>query len=461
LSPADYPLEFKILDYAPEPWSPLKSALFLMNMAESLCSGHSDVPATNAKTLLGEELFAFLYPERNPRQRPIIPRDVPFDFEPRNPFPAPEQDNLVGMTFPHDLMESPHPNNGSNNWAVGPEKTASGNPILCSDPHLGLTLPSIWYEVHINTPALNAYGVSLPSEPGILIGFNDHIAWGETNVGHDVMDWYRIDWADENKTSYYLDGEVVEVDMRYDTIRVKGGKEVVEATKYTVWGPVVYEDTTSLYYDLAMRWIPLEKPGKRDFYELGTFWRLKKARNHADYRAALMGYDSPAQNFVFASTEGDVAITVNGKFPVKRDQPGRFVQSGAWSANGWNGFIPREQVPHVLNPERGFVASANQHSTDADYPYYYNAGFDDYRGRQVVSRLDSLENITVQDMMEMQNSSYGLYAKEALAAIIPLLDESTMNEAEQDALQTLREWDHYYRYEARAPAILDILDDSI
>jgi len=368
---------------------------------------------------------------------------------------------LIGMTFPYDLMEQPHPNNGSNNWAINGEKSASGNPILCSDPHLGLTLPSIWYEVHINTPEINAYGVSLPSEPGILIGFNDHIAWAETNVGHDVLDWYQIKWVDDSKTQYHFDGQVKEVDIRFDTIYVKGMEPVIEATKYTVWGPVVYEDSSALYYDLAMRWVALDKPKKKDFYDLGTFWKLKAAKNHQEYLAALSGYDSPAQNFAFASTEGDIAITVNGNLPVKRNQQGRFVQDGSRSENGWNGFIPRDQIPQVLNPERGFIASSNQHSTDEDYPYYYNAGFDDYRGRMVNARLDSMEQITIEDMMEMQNSSFGLYAKEALAIILPMLDRRDLDTKEKEALAALESWDYYYRSEELAPVILDVIKDSI
>ena len=130
---------------------------------------------------------------------------------------------------------------GSNNWAVAGSKTKSGHPILSSDPHLRLTLPSIWFENHIQTKEMNAYGVSVPGIPGILIGWNDSIAWGETNVGQDVADWYKLKWTDESMQSYELDGKMVSVHYRYEKIKVKGKPDVTDTVKYTVWGPVVVD----------------------------------------------------------------------------------------------------------------------------------------------------------------------------------------------------------------------------
>lgn len=460
LHPKDYPIEYKLLGYKPEKWTPMKSALFLKYMAESLCFRNKDVPATNALHFFGQELFDFLYPEYNPKQSPIIPADVPFDFEPEEPFTAPT-DSVLYSALPYDMFELPHPGNGSNNWAVAPRKTANGNAILCGDPHLNLTLPSIWYETHIHTPDVDAYGVSLPGEPGIVIGFNQYIAWSETNVGHDVLDWYSIEWEDKEKTSYKYEGETLKVRIRRDTILVKGAEPHIEETKYTVWGPIVYEDSTSQYNDLAMRWIAHDQPTEKPFHALGTFWGLMAAKNHQEYKNALRGWSSPAQNFAFASRNGDVAITVNGDLPVKRKEQGRFVQDGSEEENGWNGFIPRDQIPQVLNPARGFISSANQHSTDEDYPYYYNAGFDDYRGRMINARLDTMEHITVEDMMKMQTSSYSLYAKEALMACFPLLDEGKLSAEEKEALQTLKDWNDYYTYDQKAPVLFEIWLDSV
>ena len=224
LSPSDYPYEYKLLDFAPEPWTPVKSSLFFKNMAQMLSSRNQDLGATNARAFLGEELFDFLYPEHNPKQSPIIPEGTPWDFTPI----ALKSDTNSGremqsnVLYPHEGLPQPPAFLGSNNWAVSGKKTADGYPILANDPHLALSLPSIWFEVQLHTPDFNAYGVSLPGLPGLAIGFNEHYAWGETNVGHDVLDWYRITWSDEEKTRYLLDGSSREVEVRTEKIEVRG-----------------------------------------------------------------------------------------------------------------------------------------------------------------------------------------------------------------------------------------------
>jgi len=237
---------------------------------------------------------------------------------------------------------------------------------------------------------MNAYGVCLPGVPGVIIGFNENIAWGQTNVGQDVVDWYRIKWVDEAKTKYWLDGQEKEVAYVYESYQVNGRKEVlVDTVKYTYWGPIVYEDDALPKQDLAMHWVA-HNPGNGE--ELEFITDLDKADNYEDYSAALTKYETPAQNFVFAARDGDIAIKVNGKLPIKKDQQGRFVQEGNETANDWSGWIPKTQVPQIKNPARGFVSSANQHSTDPSYPYYYNGGFADYRGRVANRYLAKMEN---------------------------------------------------------------------
>ncbi|MEZ5043704.1 MAG: penicillin acylase family protein [Saprospiraceae bacterium] len=457
LSPRDYPIEFKLLNYKPTPWSPLKSAIFFKSMAESLCARHQDLEASNALAFWGQETFDFLYPDENPKQSPIIPKTVEWAFE---PIPIANMDTiekaLTSTTYRQKEFPQPPPFLGSNNWAVAGDKTANGKPILCNDPHLQLTLPSIWYEIQLHAPEFNAYGVSLPGTPGVIIGFNEHIAWGETNVGHDVLDWYKIDWVDQKKNSYYVDGAVKEIDMRYDTIWIRGqSMPHIEPIKMTVWGPVVYEADGEAYQDLAMRWIAHDKPNKRDFYEIGTFYHLMTADDTESYLNALEGYDSPAQNFVFASNNGDIAIQVNGKFPLKKKGQGRFVQEGNSSKNAWAGYIPRTQVPKVINPARGFVASANQHSAGPSYPYYYNGGFDDYRGRFINEQLTDLENIEVRDMKALQLNNFSLKAKEALPLLLAAIDTFEFSAPGMALLQALKAWDYRYEAAAKAPVLFE------
>ncbi len=450
LSPEQYPLEYKILGIAPEPWTPLKCGQFFKSFANTLCFGHDDLESTNTRAFLGDSLFAFLYPEYNPSQSPIIPVGTPWNFEPVAVTEEPEE-ALIGM-LPYESMPQPPKFIGSNNWAVSGKKTASGNPILCNDPHLDLTLPSIWYEIQLHTPDMNAYGVSAPGIPGILIGFNESIAWGETNAGWDVVDWYTIQWANDKRSTYILDGRPKEVEYRVEEIKVKGQKApVFDTVKYTIWGPVAYEDPESEYDGMAMRWVAHDMPEEKPFYEMGTFLRLMRARNYDEYRQALAGFDAPTQNFAFASREGDIAITVNGKLPVRQVQQGRFIQDGSRSVNSWQAFIPRNQVPAVKNPERGFISSANQRSTAASYPYYYLGNFDDYRGRYVNRRLAELENITVEDMMAMQNDNYSILPEDALPVLLQLIEGAELTEQQAEVKALLEDWDYRFDPEKEAP----------
>ena len=450
LEPADYPVEFKLLNYKPEPWTTLKSAIFVKSMAQTLCFREDDLESSNALEHFGREIFDFLYPEHNPKQSPIIPVDTEWDFETTlnhsDATPSP-----LGA-FGHRPYEKPDPYIGSNNWAVHGSRTASGNPILCSDPHLNLTLPSIWFEVQLNTPDINTYGVSLPGLPGVIIGFNEDVAWGQTNVGQDVTDWYKIDWADEDKMTYMLDGQRNEVELRLEEIKVKGGKTVVDTVRYTTWGPVVHLKDDS-HQDLALRWLAHDQHAPD---ELAAFIGLNKAKNYDDYSEALEKYISPAQNYVFASREGDIAIKANGRFPIKSKEQGRFVQDGSKSTAAWNGYIPMDQVPQIKNPERGWVSSANQRSAAPDYPYYFNGGFDDYRGRILNRKLAELDNVTVEDMMALQNNNESIKAEEALSLFLALIKDETLAEKEASAFQMLNDWDFNYEKDLAAPVLFEI-----
>ncbi|MBK9014904.1 MAG: penicillin acylase family protein [Saprospiraceae bacterium] len=309
LKPKDYPLEFKLLGYQPEQWNFFKSALVKKYMDQTLCFGEDDLESSNALKILGEDLFRKLYPEQNPKQSPVIPAGTPWNFSPTKPNQKPVVEEAIGLIH-HKVYEKERGVLGSNNWAVSGSKTLSGKPILANDPHLKLTLPSIWFEIQIHTPEANFYGVSVPGIPGVLIGFNENIAWGETNVGHDVNDWYQISWTDEAKTTYNYDGGVKTANIVVDSFRVKGQDNLVyDTVRWTEWGPVVYESKKEAWHDLAMHWIGLKSPNPRDLF---TFLGLDSGKNYDDYRQALITYDYPAQNFVFASKTGDIAITANG-----------------------------------------------------------------------------------------------------------------------------------------------------
>jgi penicillin G amidase len=455
LKPKDYPVEFKIMGYQPEAWSLLKTALMMKTMAQTLCAHEEDLETTNAKALLGAD-FDFVYPQYFKEQSPIVPAGTKWDFTPIAPKKQafPSKDSSLSFIDFTPVGERPDPGNGSNNWAVSGKKTKSGKPILCGDPHLSLRLPSIWYELQLKTSDMNVYGVSVPGIPCIVIGFNENIAWSETNVGQDVGDWYSIKWTDATKTAYLLDGQKRKADLKIETFHVKSKGDVKDTVRYTVWGPVVYTRDTFAKKDLAFRWLPHDVPVAD---ELGAIVSLGKAKNYKEYTEALKSYLTPAQNFAFACKDGDIALRVTGQFPIRARNQGRFVQDGSLSANAWGGFIPPDHVPFYKNPARGYVSSANQHSTDPSYPYYYlSEGFDAYRGRLVNEKLAKMDSITVEKMMAMQNDNDGLSARENLPLMLKYLDSTALSAIEKPLFEKMKTWNCRYEKDMGAePMIFD------
>lgn len=464
MTPADWPIEFKLLNYAPEPWTPLKVALVTEAMAETLCAREDDVESTNALALLGGKTFNYLYPEWNPKQQPVIPDTGQWaNIHPVLP-PAVVIDSSasLGLLEPQTPQEEPYqqdaPIVGSNNWALSGQKTKSGNPILCNDPHLNLTLPSIWFQVQIHTPEANTYGVSLPGVPGIVIGFNENIAWGMTNVSHDVADWYKIHWTNAERTKYRLDNEEKNVQFRIEEIGVKGQDVVRDTVRYTVFGPVSYDfEPENPLRDCALRWVAHDVP-ERSAFEV--FLGIDTGKNYDDYKAALPGYDAPAQNFVFASRSGDIAIQVQGKYPIRGPEQGRFVQEGDLWANAWHGFIPQELVPSMKNPGRGFVFSANQHSTPPTYPYYYLGNFEDWRSRRIYNRLEAMSGATADSMKTMQLDNFSQRAADALPVMLRLLDRTQLDAEGQQMAKELESWNFRYDANLLAPTLFESWFDS-
>ena len=461
MTPADYPLEFKLLGYAPEPWSPLKCALIVENMIDALNGRNDDLAATNSLAIFGRDTFDYLYPLWNPKQRPVVPdtgqwKDIHPAFTNRLP------DNALSLRQNSSIPERALPTafrelNGSNNWAVSGARTRSGAPILANDTHLPLRLPHVWFQQQIRTPDLNCYGVVVPGVPGIAIGFNDDIAWGFTNVSQEVSDWYRIDWTDASRTTYRLDGQLRQAELRVERIRIKGGDTVQDTVRYTVWGPVVFDDPAHPLHDCAFRYSTHDLPAPES---LGQFLDLAGGKTFEDYRNAIPGMDCLSQNVAFVSHSGDIAITVEGKFPIRAPEQGRFILDGNQSANGWHGFIPQEHLPAMKNPSRGFVFSANQHSTPPSYPYFYLGHFDDDRGRRIYERLLDMRDVTADSMKSIQLDNYYYEAADALPVLLHLLDRSRLDKAGQEHLASLEKWDYRYEKDLIAPSLFQMWFDS-
>lgn len=454
LSYDDLPLFYKLQDYWPEEWTPLKSALLLKNMGRMLTNRDHDFELTKVLKTIGLEQYNSLYGEYFEEQSPIILDTVVVD----NPQLVAENEPItlyLGNMGLDSITRKFSPKGiGSNNWAVAGAKTASGHPILCNDPHLGLNLPSIWFEIQIKTPEYNSYGASLPGAPGVISGFNEHIAWGVTNVSHDVKDWYAIQWKDAKKTHYWFDSSYRKATPMVETILMRDAEPILDTIYMTHIGPVALHKNGQ---DFALRWT-LHDPSE----EALTFLKLMKATNYKEYKEAISHFSCPAQNFVFAAQNGDIALWTQGKLPLRKAMQGRFVQQGTSSSELWTGYIPQEHIPHEYNPTKNFVASANQHSVDpANYPYDYYGYFEEYRGRYLNRRLAEMDSITIADMKDLQYNSYSMKAEDFMTLLKQHLQKGNLDKEALEVWHSLKDWDYQFTKEQVAPTIFEQWYDSL
>ena len=439
------PVEYKLLDYRPEQWTKLKSALILEYMIDNLTGYDEDLENTNALALFGEETYNFLFPERIPGLDPTVPTDQPWDFE---PVELPEGDDNYPPIKNFNVVTKSDPDNGSNNWAIAPEKSATSNAILANDPHLGLNLPSLWMMLHLNSPDYNVYGFTFPGALGITIGFNDSISWGFTNAPRDTRDWYRIQFQEGSKTTYFYDSTWREADLVVEEIKIKGRETFYDTVVYTHHGPVVYDESfTGPGENLALRW-----GGHDGSMVQKTLLLLNQANNYEQYKEALQYWEQPPQNVVFASVTGNIALTSAGKFPLKWKGQGKFIMEGSNPSHDWQDFIPMEHNAYQLNPDRGFVSSANQHSVDEEYPYwFYSSTNEYYRNRRINRLLAADSSITIEEMMQFQNDNYSIKAEEILPFLLDTLYIPDPTEEEQQVLRDLQSWDYFYDASSTTP----------
>ena len=457
LSPKDYPLEFKLLNYAPEDWKPINCIFLLKLMSETLAGGSDQFAMTNNLRRFGANAVNELFPDYPFHESPIIPVGTKWDFKPL-PIPKPSAGYLAQMTEnikPKEKVDGI----GSNNWAIAGSKSATGYPILANDPHLNLTFPAIWYQIQLSSPTGNVNGVSLPGAPCVIIGYNQKISWGVTNVDADVLDWYQVKFKDNTKNEYWYNNKWNPVKKRAEVIKILGSPDEVDTVIYTHHGPVVYETTAKKPKDdyenipvgNALRWIAHDESN-----EFLCFYILNRGKNYTDYREALTHFTAPAQNFIFSSNDNDIAITPNGKFPLKFKEQGKYIMDGSDPANDWQGWIPAEQNPTVKNPPRGFVSSANQSSTDPTYPYYINWRFGDYdRGKRINDKLTVMQKATVDSMRIMQMDNYSMRAQDVLPTMIKNLDPTKLSDDQAKAFELIKKWDKRYDANSVGASIFD------
>ena len=457
LAPAAYPLEYKLLDYAPGRWTPFDIALLLKYMAWYLSGEGKDWQLTQTCARLGEAATDDLFPFHAPFQDPVIPPGTAWDFIPDPLPPTAVKTGEPGTERPGKPRAAADPYAapvGSNNWAVAGTKTQSGFPILCNDPHLQLTLPSIWYEIQLSAPGLNVRGVSLPGAPGVVIGFNEKVAWGTTNAGSDVLDFYKMKFRDARRLEYAWGGEWRKTTARREVVHVRGGRPEIENVLYTHLGPVPFREQGPgipawIPAGAAMRWAGHDASGILD-----ALYGLNHARNYGDFKTAIAGFDCPAQNIAYAGSDGRIAIWHNGRFPLRARGQGRYLLDGSSPAGEWAGWVPADLVPHSEDPERGFVSSANQSPTDASYPYYLGWDYGTFeRGARINEILARSAAVTPEDMIRMQGDALSLRARTILPRLLEILAAADLTAEERARTGELAGWDYIHRAESAEPTV--------
>lgn len=442
ISYKNLPVEYKILGYQPSEWSIYKTILMLMNMRNTLNGGSTDYRLSNVVSKYGIDVANELFTNYPSYESPIVPVGTKWNFTPlpvKSPGTelVPDSKGVLSLNIPEARPEI-----GSNNWAVAGAKSATGLPILANDPHLTLSLPSIWYQMQLQTPDMNVCGVALPGCPGIVIGFNKDVAWGVTNVGGDVMDFYKIKFKDASRNEYWHDGKWKKATQRIETYKLKSGVVITDTVTYTHHGPIIYKQDNKDNFGKqipvghAMRWIAHENTGS----DLLAFYYLNKAKNYDDYRKALTYYVAPAQNFIFASNQNDISITPNGRMPLKYKNQGKFILDGSNPEHDWQGYIPADQNPTVKNPPRGFVSSANQFSADPTYPYYLGWQFaPTFRGVRINERLQAMQKATADSLRLLQNDNFNVAARRILPTVFEIMDASA-DKSQATNFAILKNW---------------------
>lgn len=457
----DFGVEYKLINTQPEKWSPLRSCLMLKSMADMLSRYETDLESTNFLRLYGKKAFDDLFPEYPEGIDPIIPAGTPFDFEPIVTKDVVNQlkDSSYITDFVRNTIEKNDPFNGSNNVVVGPSLTRNGDVILSNEPDLGLSLPSIWYLAHLNSDGLNVMGSTIPGMPGVIIGFNDQIAWGNTNAPRDLVDWYDITYKNEKRDEYKYDDKWLKTSKRIEKIKVFGAETFYDTVIYTHYGPVTYDETflRNGHLNYAMRWVDHDPS-----LEYKAMYQINRASNYDDWVSAFQYFSGPPQNYCYGDTEGNIALWINGRFPIKWNEQGKFLMDGSDSRNEWQGFIPKSQNLHIKNPERGFVSSANQHSADSTYPYYaYNENNEYYRGRRINDRLRKMDQITVRDIQKLQNDNFNYIASDNLSFLLDMVDSSMLTGNYNKFYRDLRAWDFFNDPELVEPSVFELFQDRI
>ncbi|TNE55274.1 MAG: penicillin acylase family protein [Bacteroidetes bacterium] len=427
--------EYKLLGENPRQWKDHYPLLLSGYMSYMLCYDDEDAMQQQVIQSLPPELYQQLYAHD---------ADLPYSIVPERVFGSTGEKNLPVEVLQRAVKSTrPERTLGSNNWAISPSKSSSGNAILCNDTHLDLVLPSPWYEIHVSCPEYTAYGLSIPCGPYIISGFNEHISWGMTNAYWDENDEFLLECNSKDSLSYQCNGRWEKMEVQKYQIPVKSYGQIDYTVTKSKFGFVEKRD--GKYY--AKTWYP----ATMDNTSFISFRKLCTARNWGGFLNAMKYYAFPPQNFAFADVQGNTGMLSAGKL-VRRPQG---YQGGIRQGKSYQKpeFIPFEQLPQHLNPERGYVASANQ--LPAKTNYYVNHNFSEiYRIRRIHEYLGSQEKFSRDELMKLQADNSDLGVRDLIHLIKQYPDKS---EAYQQ-LSRINEWNGVIRSEINEPILASYLN---
>ena len=441
----ELPVEFKLAGYRPEKWKPEDSLIIGKEIEWGLTGNFWDLKRALIVKKLGIEALE-LYPSYMNHSYPIIRTEI-------------VNKSLLEWLKPFEAKKGM----GSNNWVVSGKYTANGKPMLANDPHLLLTIPPVWYEMHFKVGEWNVRGVTFPGIPLVVIGMNDHLAWGFTNVGADVIDFYYYIWKDGK---YYYKGQWLEPKKVIKKVRVKTDKGLEDrkvVVEKTIHGPVLEKYGSKV----AVAWTGLSATR-----EALALYKYDHARNLAEFMEGLRYFDVPAQNVVYADIYGNIMYYPAGRYPIRtvngEEVPGNVIFNGSagegewkgfkpYGVSTWDGFIPFDEIPHLINPE--YVGTANQRVVFRYQHYLGDSMYfaDPYRGMRIYEMLDKAVKsgkITPEFFMKMQRDVYSKPAEFFTPFIFQA--EDRMSEKAREYAEELRGWDFRMVKNSRSALIFAI-----
>jgi penicillin amidase len=433
------PLEFTILGYVPEPWQPSDVAAIQYVMAVDLNTAFSVEMLHAAVTeKFGEEVAREIFPDYADGYPTIIPQgSAALDFL--------ETLNLARA------VRGTEGGGASNSWVVSAKKSATGRPIFANDPHLGHRAPGIWYEAHVVSPSMNVSGAFLPGVPFAIIGANEHVAWGFTSVAADDADFYIEKINPVNSNQYEFMGRWEDMTIKEEVIKVKDSDDVKFKIRLTRHGPII--DEINQYKEpqntaLAMRWTAYDVLYATPFYHLNT------ARSIDDIEKAAAHFKCPGQNWVYADDQGNIGYWAAVAIPIREGFSGALPVPGWDGKHEWKGYVPTGQQPHLRNPDRGWIATANNKHVGDDYPYpisHYYAMPDRFvRIKEMITAKQKLDS---RDFAKMQADFYVVLAREWVPLMLEALSGKQFSEKEKKAVAALRSWNFTAGSEDIAPTM--------